>query len=501
MKLIKLYAKHIGLLVLAAAAMGTAPALGQGAAATRNPAAAARNPAAAPALIPGSTAARLVAAAIGEGRAYHLAQSLTDGVGPRPSGSDGAARAVKWALEQMRALGLKNVHSEPVRVPRWIRGAAEAEVIAPARQTLHVTALGPSVPTGPDGITADVVMVASYDELKALGDAARGKIVLFNPKAMARGRSFEEYGRTVAFRGGGATAAAKQGALAALVRSAGTGAYRLPHTGAVRYDDATPKIPAAALAVEDADLIARAIRAGQRVRLRLLLTPKIDGDVESANVVGEVPGRDRAGEVVLLGAHLDSWDLGTGAVDDGAGCAIVMDAARIIAAAGRAPRRTVRVVLFMNEEMGLSGAQAYAVAHAAELGRHAAAIEVDSGEGRPSGFGVVGADGVPLMRSIVAPLESLGAATVTKAHEAGADLSPLGGKVPLFTIEQDLTSYFDWHHTAADTFDKLDPMDLALNTAAVAVAAYGLADAADKLPVSPPSRRMQQQMSPSAAPK
>jgi carboxypeptidase Q len=483
MKLISRYGKRIALCAVAAAALGAAlaPAYGEGT---------------------GAMAARLIGAAMSDGRAYQLAQSLTDGVGARPSGSDGAARAVKWAVEQMRALGLKNVHTETVRVPRWIRGAAEAEVVAPARQALHVVALGPSVPTGPDGLTAEVVQVASYDELKALGDGARGKIVLFNPRGMQRGRSFEEYGRAVAFRGGGATAAARQGAVAALVRSAGTGAYRLPHTGGMHYDDATPKIPAGALAIEDAELIGRLLHSGQRVRLHLVLTPKFDGEVESANVVGEVPGRDRASEIVLLGAHLDSWDLGTGAVDDAAGCAIVMDAARIISAAGRAPRRTVRVVLFMNEEMGLSGARAYAQQHAGELGKHAAAVEVDSGEGRPSGFGVVGAAGVALMKQIAAPLESVGSATVIEVPEAGADLSPMSGKVPLFTIDQDLTTYFDWHHTAADTFDKLDAMDLALNTAAIAVAAYGLADASDKLPVSAPSRRMQQQsMSPAAAPK
>jgi len=437
-----------------------------------------------------SPAERLMGAALGEGRAYKIAESLTDGVGPRPSGSDGAARAVKWAVGEMRALGFKNVHTEPVRVPHWIRGAADAEVIAPARQQMHVVALGPSVPTGPDGITADVVAVESFEQLKAIGDGARGKIVLFNPPAMQRGSSFSEYGRLQAFRGGGAAAAAKQGAVAALVRSAGTGAFRLPHTGAMHYDEATPKIPAAAVSAEDADLIGRLIgsRRGP-VRVHLVLTPKFDADVESANVVGEVPGRDRPGEIVLLGAHLDSWDLATGAVDDAAGCAIVMDAARIIAAAPRGPRRTVRVVLFMNEEMGLSGARAYAQAHAAELGKHVAALEVDSGQGRPAGFGVVGAGGVALLKKIAAPLATLGAANVVEAQEAGADLMPMGGKVAELSIDQDLTSYFDWHHTAADTFDKLDPMDMALNVAAVTVVAYGLADAGETLPVVAPARR------------
>jgi hypothetical protein len=366
---------------------------------------------------------------------------------------------------------------------------------------MHLVALGPSVPTGPDGITADVVEVASFDQLKVLGDGARGKIVLFNPRPMQRGRTFEEYGRVVAFRGGGAVAAARLGAVAVLVRSAGTGAYRLPHTGGMHYEDSVPKIPAAAVSAEDAELIDRLLsgkRTGAPVRVRLVLTPKFDGEVESANVVGEVPGRERAGEIVLLGAHLDSWDLATGAIDDAAGCAIVMDAARVIAASGRAPKRTVRVVLFMNEEMGLSGARAYAAAHAGELGKHVAALEVDSGGGRTAGFGVVGAGGVALLKKIVAPLATLGASSVTDAQEAGADLSPLGGKVAQLSLEQDLTSYFDWHHTAADTFDKLDAMDLAIDTAAVAVAAYGLADATETLPIVAPTRRGLPQ--PAAAP-
>jgi carboxypeptidase Q len=487
MKLISANRKRIALLTtLTLAAMGAslaAAARGEGRGAAGTAATAAEQ----------AMAARLMGMAMSDGRAYALAESLTDGVGPRPSGSDGAARAVAWAVEQMRALGLKNVHTEPVRVPRWIRGGAEAEIVAPTRQLIHLVALGPSVPTGPDGITAEVVEVAGFDELKALGDAARGKIVLFNPRPMQRGRTFEEYGRVVSMRGGGAVAAAKAGAVAALVRSAGTGAYRLPHTGGLRYDDATPKIPAAAVTAEDADLIGRLTHSARaHVRMKLVLTPRFDGEVESANVVGEVPGRERAQELVLLGAHLDSWDLGTGALDDAAGCAVVMDAARIIASAGRAPRRTVRVVLFMNEEMGLSGARAYAINHANELGKHVAAIEVDSGEGRPSGFGVVGGGGVTLMRRIAAPLSTVGAAAVQEAQEAGADLLPMGGKVPLFNIDQDLTSYFDWHHTAADTFDKIDAMDIALNTAAVAVVAYGLADASETLPVAAPSssRRM-----------
>jgi Zn-dependent M28 family amino/carboxypeptidase len=436
----------------------------------------------------GGMAARLVGLALTNGKAYSLAESLTDGVGARPAGSPGAERAVKWALEQMKALGFKNVHAEPVKVPHWVRGEETAEIVAPSRQRLLVTALGPSVPTPPEGLTAEVVEVASFDELRALGDKARGKIVLFSRTMQRSQRTFEEYGGVAQLRGRGSVEAAKAGAVAALVRSAGTGAYRLPHTGGMRYDESVPKIPAAALAAEDADLIHRLLRNGQKVRVQLKLTPHSEGEIESANVVGDVPGRERPEEIVLLGAHLDSWDLGTGAIDDGAGCAIVLDAARIIGAAGRA-RRTVRVVLFMNEEMGLSGAQAYAARHAGELGKHVAALEVDSGAGRPLGFGAVGgAPALTLVRKLAAPLAGIRAADVWESEEAGADLIPLDGKVPLVQVGQDLTSYFDWHHTPADTFDKIDPLDLSLDVAAVAVMGWGLAESNEALPVAKSKR-------------
>ena len=461
MKLISTYGKRIGLLVLAAAAMG----------ATTDG---------------GTVPERLIGMALSGGKALSIAESLTDNVGPRPSGSAGAAHAVTWAVEQMKALGFKNVHTEPVKVPHWVRGEAEADVVAPTAQRLRLAALGPSVATPPDGLTAEVVEVWSFDELKALGGGARGKIVLFNHH-MKASRTFEEYAKAVALRGHGAVEAARAGAVAMLVRSAGSGEMRLAHAGGMRYDPAVPKIPAAALAAEDADLLHRLLQHG-KVRVRLKLTSHLERDVESANVVGEVPGRERPDEVVLLGAHLDSWDLATGALDDAAGCAVVMDAARLIAHAGRAPKRTVRVVLFMNEEMGLSGAIAYAKRHAAELPRHVAALEVDSGAGRPSGFGAVGgARAVALLRKLAAPLGTVGAAEVTETDEAGADLIPMAGKVPELSIDQDLMRYFDWHHTAADTFDKIDPLDLALNTAAVAVVAYGLADSTEMLPIGVPS--------------
>jgi Zn-dependent M28 family amino/carboxypeptidase len=425
--------------------------------------------------------------ALSDGKSAAIAASLTDRVGPRPSGSPGAARAVQWAVAQMKALGLKNVHTEKVTTPHWVRGEATADVVAPNAQKLTLTALGPSVGTPPEGLTAEVIEVRSFDELKALGDGAKGKIVLFHH--VMQHSTFPEYGAAQQFRSSGASAAARAGAIASLIRSAGSGSYRLPHTGGVRYDESVPKIPAAALSAEDADLLHRLLLAGERVIVHLTISAHLDAPVESANVVGEVPGRDKPEEVVLIGAHLDSWDLATGALDDAAGCAVVLDAARAIAALGRSPRRTVRVVLFMNEEMGLDGARSYAQRHEAELTKHVAAMEVDSGAGRPIGWGAVGgASALALMKRLAQPLETIGAAAVTEAEDAGADLSPLRGRVPLVGFGQDISSYFDWHHTAADTFDKIDPLALAMDTAAVAIMAYQLAEVNQVLPMSPPAK-------------
>jgi Zn-dependent M28 family amino/carboxypeptidase len=391
----------------------------------------------------------------------------------------------------MRAAGLRNVRKEPVKVPRWVRGEESVELIAPATAQLHAVALGGSVGTPADGITAEVVEAQSLDELKALGARVQGKIVLFN-KVMSRSRGFDGYGAVVPLRGRGAVEAARLGAVAALIRSVGTGAYRLPHTGATRYDDAVAKIPFAAVAAEDAEHIHRLLAGGETVRVRVRLSCGWQGEVDSANVVGELPGKDKRDEVVVIGAHLDSWDLGVGAVDDGAGCAIVLETARLITALGLTPRRTIRVVLFMNEENGLSGARAYAATHKNELAKHAAAMEADSGAGRPLGFVVAGGEpSVALVRALARPLASLGAATATAVEEAGADLMAMqAAGVPVVGLAQDMTTYFDWHHTAADTVDKIDAIDLALDVAAFAVVTWGLATASERLPPSPPPTRL-----------
>lgn len=464
-------------------------------------------PAPTPAVAPATAASRIAGAELTGSQAHAILQSLTDRVGARFAGTPGAERAVEWALGEMRRVGLKNVRREVVKVPRWVRGDEQVEVVAPAAHSLHAVALGGSVGTPAEGLTAEVVEVTSFDELKALGERVRGKIVLFN-KAMVRSRGFEGYGTAVPQRSRGAVEAARLGAVAVLVRSIGTGAFRLPHTGALRYDDAVPKIPAAALALEDADLLHRLLMGGSSapapasasasasapvpvpsVKVRLRLGAHMDGEVESANVVGELPGQGQPDEFVLIGAHLDSWDLATGALDDGAGCAIVLETARLLAQLGLVPRRTVRVVLFMNEEFGLSGARAYAETHKGELSRHVAAMESDSGAGKPYGLTVAGGEATAQMaRTLMEPLHALGVTELRQAEETGADLIPLKGHgIPMLGVTQDVSSYFDWHHTAGDTLDKVDPFDLSLATAAFAVVAHAVADLPSRLPVSPPA--------------
>ncbi|HEX3345340.1 MAG TPA: M20/M25/M40 family metallo-hydrolase, partial [Polyangiaceae bacterium] len=310
-------------------------------------------------------------------RALSIVRSLCDEVGPRPAGSPGDRAAVSWAARTMHDLGLSNVRAESVRVTHWERGEGRADVVSPVAQSLVVTALGGSVGTPAAGVTAEVVEAASVEELVKLGrDAVRGKMVFLDP-VMRRTRDGAGYGEAVRSRFVGAREAAKLGAVALLLRSVGTDHDRLPHTGAKAKDD--HEIPAAAISVPDAEMLHRLLVEKKSVRVHLVLGAHAMPDAESANVVGEVLGREKPAEIVLLGAHLDSWDLGTGAVDDGAGVAIVLEAARLLQALPRKPRRTVRVVLFANEEHGLQGAREYARVHAAEAGAHVVAFEADLG--------------------------------------------------------------------------------------------------------------------------
>lgn len=413
--------------------------------------------------------------------AWHALTDLCDLVGGRVAGSPEMARAVDWAVATLRAAGFDSVWTEPVTVPVWRRGREWARCTAPFEFDLHACALGLSDGTGPDGLEAELLVVSSFDELELRGEEARGRIVLFD-------EPWEDYGRTVQYRSRGASAAARHGAVACLIRSVTPYSLGTVHTGMMRYADDAPRIPAAALTPEDAARLHRLFDRGLRPRVRLYLEARNLGDGPCANVVADVRGATKPNEIVLLGAHLDSWDLGAGAHDDGAGCAMMMAAAREVLRGGR-PARTVRVVLYTAEEIGIYGGRAYRDAHRAEIDRHVAALESDSGAFAPEGFTVAG-DSLAVVRvaALAAPLAGLGAASVT-AGGSGADISPLVELgVPGIGHRVDSKAYFHYHHSTADHLDKVDPALLNRNVAALAGLARALADDPVPLPRRAPAQ-------------
>ena len=404
--------------------------------------------------------------------AYETLRSLTTEVGPRFAGTAGDGRAVAWALAKLRALGFSNVRAESCTVPHWIRGTAQAEILAPWPQPLVSVALGGSIATPPEGIEAEVVSVTTLEELKTLapGDVA-GRIVFFTNR-MLRTRDVSGYAAAVKVRGSGAAAAAKLGAAAVVIRSIGTSSDRIAHTGGMRFEAGEKRIPGLAISNPDADLLEREFASGRPVRMRISNTSQWADSTRSANVIGEIPGGARRNEIVLLGAHLDSWDLGTGAHDDGAGVAIVT-AAALRAGAAR-PARTIRVVLFANEEFGTSGSRAYAELHAAELPRHVLGMESDLGAFRPWGLSsCVPIDRLPLARAMHALVEPLGIQFLGNEATGESDVGKLKDLgVPVMDVATDASEYFDYHHTQNDTFDKIHPQQLRQNVAAYATIAF-----------------------------
>jgi carboxypeptidase Q len=352
-----------------------------------------------------------------------------------------------------------------------VRGAERAEIVRPSRQQLAMLGLGDSVGTPRDGIEADVFIVHGFEELEAHAADLRGKIVLFNV-------AFTNYSESSRYRRAGAARAARHGAVAVLVRSIGPDGLRLPHTGALDYAADAPRIPGAAISSEDADLIERMATRGDKVAVRLQMEAHTEPDVESANVVGELRGRERPDEIVVVGGHLDSWDVGAGATDDGGGCVVALEALRVMKKLGLRPRRTVRVVLWTNEENGGRGGLAYRDQHRAELGSHVAMIESDNGVFRPLGFGVNGSDAArQTIAAIASLLAPIGAADVVRGGD-GADITPSTREahIPALSLEVDGSKYFLIHHTQADTIDKIDPVDMAKCAAAMTVMSYVLAD-------------------------
>jgi carboxypeptidase Q len=421
-------------------------------------------------------ASRIITRATKDSAAWNRLAVLTETFGHRFSGSESLERAIDWTLAEMRQDALDGVRGEPVMVPRWVRGTESVELISPRRQALPMLGLGGSIATPAQGITADVMVVKSYDDLRARASEAKGKIVLFNVP-------FTVYGQTVAYRSGGAVAAARVGAVASLVRSITPYSMRTPHTGGMAYNDSVPKIPHAAVTPEDADMIARMIERGQRVQVRLTMTARMMPDAQSRNVVAELRGTASPDEVVVMGGHIDSWDVGRGAMDDAGGVVVAWEAIRILKELGLRPRRTIRVVGWTNEENGLRGGNAYRDAHRAELDKHIAAIESDGGVFKPLGFGFTGSDSAfAIVRQIGTLLAGIGAGEITRGG-GGADIGPIMALgVPGLGLNVDGTKYFWYHHTDADTVDKLDQREVALCVAVMAVMAYVLADMPDRLP-------------------
>ncbi len=430
------------------------------------------------------------AAALNDDYAYRQLAHLTENIGARPTGSPQATAAAQYVAEELRKLGLE-VRREPVTVPHWVRGAETAALVEypgmvpGASQRIVLTALGGSSSTPPDGITAEVVTVDNFEQLTALGrDKVAGKIVLFNElydkQKAAAGLAFAAYGEAVRYRASGAKAAADLGAVASLVRSVGSADFRLPHTGF-----STPAgIPDAAVTAEDADLIVHLAAQG-KVRMHLTLTPQKLADETSYNVIADLKGSEHPEQIVVVSGHLDSWDLGTGAIDDGAGVVVAMQAAEVLQRLHLRPARTLRVIAWMDEETGSSGSRAYTAEYSKDFPHCVAAIESDSGAAHPLGFDAKAATAaVESLRPVQNVLLSIGASALQPiSYSPGADITAMSDAgVPTFGILQDSRTYFYYHHSAADTLDKVVPSELRENAAAMAVMAYALTNMKDPLP-------------------
>jgi hypothetical protein len=446
----------------------------------------------------GATSEKLIAAALSDTEGMQRLEYLCDRIGNRLSGSASLGRAIDWAAAEMKKAGLENVQTPPVSVPHWVRGKESATLLAPVVKPLTMIGLGMSVGTPPDGITGDVVAVNNFDELTALGHAkVAGKIVLFNPE-------WQGYGQTVMYRSAGASEAAKLGAIGVLVRSMTGVSLQTPHTGSLAYADGAPKIPAAALSVEDAAMIQRLTKSGVSVRVKLAMAAHQEANAASHNVMGEIRGTEKPNEVVVLGGHIDSWDIGQGANDDGSGIMATFEAVALIKKLGLKPKRTIRVVFWVNEENGGAGGKAYRQMLGKEVENHVAAIEMDGGAEKPVGFGFGGGGEGRRRRTRGAAAEEAPGPQVSEAAYAraveigklltsieggeishgggGSDIGPLlADGVPGFGVRTAETHYFDWHHTDADSFDKLVPHEFQLNVASLAVLSYVLADMPERL--------------------
>ena len=418
----------------------------------------------------------IINAALRDSSAWNRLAEMTDKFGNRLSGSEALEHTLDWVLDQMRHDGLQNVRGEPVMVPHWVRGQESAELVSPRRAPLFMLGLGMSVGTPPEGIEAEVLVVTSFDDLARHAAEARGRIVLFDVP-------YAGYGQTVRYRVAGPSAASRLGALAVLIRSVAAYSIRSPHTGTLQYDSSVAPIPAAALSVEDAMMLHRMADRGERVVVHLTMGAQTLPDAPSRNVMGELVGREKPNEVIVLGGHMDSWDVGAGAMDDGGGVVVSWEAVRLLQRLGLRPRRTLRVVGWVNEENGGRGGVAYRDAHRPELADHIMAFESDGGVFRPRGFGFTGSDSArAIIRQVASLLRPIGADTVTAGGD-GADIDPIVAMgVPGLSPNVDDTRYFWFHHSNGDTVDKLDAHEMAQCVAAFAVMMYVVADLPDRLP-------------------
>lgn len=424
-----------------------------------------------------ATAAKtLLAAATTSTNAYARLAYMCDTFGPRFSGSTNLEHAIDWILTEMKRDGFSNVRGEPVTIPRWVRGQESLELVGPRRQALPMLGLGGSIATPKEGLTARAFVVKSFEELARRKSEARGKIVVFNVP-------YEDYHKTVAVRTKGAIEAGRAGAVASLVRSITPVSLQSPHTGNMAYQDGVPKIPHAAITIEDAELLQRLHDRGESPVLHLKMEATTLSNGLSRNVVADIPGTEKPDEIVLVSGHIDSWDIGQGAQDDGGGCVAAWESARLILKSGLKPRRTIRVVLWTNEENGLGGAKAYAATHEQSLVNHVAAIESDSGIFKPTGFGLTGSEKAMTVLKSYAPLLKPLGATQMEFGCRGADvLQLLSGGVPAMHLEVDRDRYFWYHHTSADTVDKVSPKDLNDCTATLAIMVWSLANSKEPLP-------------------
>ena len=433
-----------------------------------------------------AAATQLIQSALRDSATYKRLGQLVDGFGHRTSGSESLERAIDWIVAEMQRDGFENVRKEPVMVPHWVRGAEFAEMISPRRTPLHMLGLGGSVGTSPAGITAPVLVVRSFADLRARAADARGKIVLFNVPFDTTIAAFAGYGRAVVYRALGADSASAVGAVAALVRSVTPRSLQSPHTGAMAPYDTSRRIrpiPAAAVSVEDAEMMQRMQDRGEKITVRLSMGAQTLAPARSHNVVAEIRGSERPDEIIVMGGHIDSWDVGQGAMDDGGGCVAAWEALRLIKQLGVRPKRTIRVVLWTNEETGGAGAIGYRDAHRAEVDKHVLAMESDNGVFMPRGirFGT-GAGGAAVVQMIATLLRPIAADSAAPGGPE-ADIGPLYALgVPVITLDTDGSRYFWYHHSEADTIDKLDPVDIAKNAAILAVVANTVANMDGTLP-------------------